>query len=302
MRSVGRRAALLGLASASLGSLVQFALPAHGGARIRRIGSTLMNSTTRIAKEIVDARCGALFHLSELKDRGGAIRLAELGHWRALLSQTRLHPLKDVERAFVTSRTVADTSNCALVIDLKVSDPKLIEEELRRIGEPLRSPEDGVVVAALLDGVSYAVGLVGPRTIAAVPLEKLDELARFKGAASLPAATDGEAVAIFADDPAVSLAALCPFPSTLSALEIDLAFGDAGATIDLVATSTSNEQAVEDAKVLGATITKMLEVDLLIFEVHLLGPIKSIANGNKVEMFASLGRAELDLLLALGSL
>lgn len=261
-----------------------------------------MNSTTRIAKEIVDARCGALFHLGELRDRGGAIRLAELGHWRSLLSRSRIHPLKDVDRVFVTSRTVADTSNCALLIDLRITDPKVIEEELRHMGEPIRTDEDGVVVGADLDGVAYAIGRVGPRTIAAVPAEKLAELARFKREASLPEATDGEAVGIFADDPAVSLAALCSFPSTLSALEVDLAFGDAGATIDLVATSTSNEQAVEDARVLGATVTKMLEVDLLLFEVHLLGPIKSVANGNKVEMFASLGRAELDLLLALGSL
>ena len=302
MRSVGRRAALLGLATVGLGSLVQYALPAHGGARIRRIGSTLMNSTTRVAKEIVDARCGALFHVGELRDRGGAIRLAELGHWRSLLGRTRLHPLKDVERAFVTSRTVADTSNCALLLDVRTSDPAVLDDELLRIGERIPTEGDRVVVAVELDGVAYAVGRVGPSTIAAVPVEKVSELARFKGEASLPEATDGEAVGIFADDPSVSLAALCPFPSTLSALEIDLAFGDAGATIDLVATSTSNEQAIEDAKVLGATITKMLEVDLFLFEVHLLGPIKSVANGNKVEMFASLGRAELDLLLAIGSL
>lgn len=261
-----------------------------------------MNSTTRIAKEIVDARCGVLFHLAELRDRGGAIRLAELGHWRSLLSRTNIHPLKDVERIFITSRTVADTSNCALIIDLRISDPKTIEEELRRIGEPIRTTGDGVIVAAELDGVAYAIGLVGPRTIAAVPLEKVADLERFKGEASLPAATDGEAIVVFADEPSVSLNALCGFPSTLSALEIDFAFGDAGATIDLVATSTSNEQAMEDAKVLGATIGKMLEVDLLLFEVQLLGPIKSVANGNKVEMFASLGRAELDLLLAIGSL
>lgn len=302
MRSVGRRAALLGLAAAGIGSLVQFALPAHGGARIRRIGSTLLNSTTRIAKEIVDARCGALFHLGVLRDRGGAIRLAELGHWRSLLSRTHIHPLKDVERAFVTSRTVADTSNSVLVIDLCIADPNLIDQELRGLGELIRETGEGVVVAADLDGVAYAIGRVGPRTIAAVPAEQAAELARFKGAATLPEATDGEAVGVFADDPAVSLNALCSFPASLSALEIDLVFGDAGATIDLVATSTSNDQAVEDAKVLGATIGKMLEVDLLLFEVHLLGPIKSVANGNKVEMFASLGRAELDLLLALGSL
>lgn len=302
MRSVGRRAALLGVASAGLGALVQFIRPAHGVARIRTVGAGARNTTTRIAKEIVDGRCGALFQLDDLRDRTGAARLAELGHWRSLLQRTAIHPLRDVARAFVTSTTVADTSNSALVVDLNISDPKVIERELLRIGEPAReSCADLITVTADLDGTAYAIAQVGPRTIAAVPEGKLDQLELFRGAAGLPE-SNGTAVTVFADEPGASLGALCAWPATLSNLEIDLSFSEYGATIDLISTSTSAAQANLDAQALGATVNGLLEVDLLLFEVQVLGPIRCIASGDKVAMFATLGKTELDLLLALGSM
>ncbi len=302
MRFKGRRATLLGLAAVSAGALVNLVRPAHGIARASARFSAPRNTTMRVAEELVSGRCSALFHLAAFRERPAAKEVLDLGHYKSLIERTSFDPLLDVERAFVTSSSLADTAGSALVLELGEQVAGSLERELRRVGDPLRASGDALTVLTELDGTPYAVRAIGASTLASIPWAKGPDLSRFDGCLGLPRAAAQEAFTVTAVDPAATFSAIGPLPVTLSDLVLNISFADWGATVDMSATSTSDEQAKRDAASLTELVNRLLEIDLVLFEVKVLGPLSFVARGQRVELSAAVGRGQLELLLALAAL
>ncbi len=287
----------MGALSLGLATLSSCPRPAPNNARAARVSARSRNATTEIARRIVGGRCGALIHVDRARKGPGASKLDRLGHWGTLLSGTGVDPIEGVSRAFVTAKKLDDLSTCALVLDLAV-DAQRTRELMASLGA---NGGDGAIDMEL-DGEPYLVGRIAPRTIAAVPAERADAWHLFAGSQGLPGPEGDEAISAFADDPRETLTASAGWPATVVDARVDIELSRWGMTLDLVARSISAEQAELDAAALSEALRRALALDLVLFEMDLLDPIAFVARGEAIEMSVRFGRAEAELLFALGRL
>ncbi len=287
-----------------LGAALSGCLPQRPrGKRVPRGDDGSLNATTDAAQELVGGRCAALFHVDRLRSWEHGERLSALAPWRALLAGSRVHPLQEVERAFVTAKTYDDTSHFAIVLDLAFDDERRVSRALEDIGTGGPKTCDLPLPAVLtkLDGVAYVVAATG-RTLIAVPDGEEAGLKRLVGLAGLPPPVADEALSATARDPHVSLDGTLDWPKTLTDAGAVVSVGNDGVVIDFAATSTSEAQAQHDAETLTKQVRGRLGVDLFLFQLPLVDGVAFASRGREVEMTARFSRTELDVLMTLAQL
>ncbi len=254
-----------------------------------------------IARAVVGGSCGVLVHVDRLRHLPIAKRLLTLGQWGAALDRIEVDPLEEVRRVFVTSPRIDDTARSATIIELGFEDPTRVRQSLRSAGSPT---EKGAVLT--VDGARFAVETPAPSSLVIVPEASAEELASHKRflreGACLPEPADDEVLYAFAESPARTLGDSLPWPDSIRDVHSRLAISPWGATLDVVATSTSEAQAEKDAETLTAALESRMRVDLVVLQWSIMPWGEFEARGDRVVLSAQLGRTELEILLALGSL
>lgn len=254
-----------------------------------------------VARAVVGGTCGVLAHVDRLRHLPIAKRLMSLGQWAGALDVIQVDPLEEVRRVFVTSPRIDDPTRSATIVELGFEDPGRIQQKLHDAGSPT---ETGAVLT--VDGARFAVETPSPSSLLIVPESMTEDLAAHKrllrGGACLPEPSDDEVLYGFAESPARTLADTLRWPDSIRDVHTRLALTPAGATLDVVATSTSAAQAVLDAQALTAELESRLRVDLVVLQWNILPWGEFEAHGDRVELSTQLGRTEVDILLALGSL
>lgn len=301
MRFKGRRAALLSLGSLALTPLVR---SCPSPARARTLGGWVVPARSEamdIARAVVDGTCGVLVHVDRLRHLPATKRMLTLGQWGAALERLSIEPLEEVRRVFVTSPRIDETARSATVIELGFDDPERIGHELARAGTRV---DAGAVLS--IDGTRFLVETPSPTSLVIVPEPHGEELtahARFlRSGPCLPEPSDDEVLYGFAENPSRTLGDTLPWPDSIRDVHSRLTISPWGATLDVVATSSSAEQAKHDAEALTAALESRLRVDLVVFQWNILPRGEFEARGERVELSAQLGRTEVEILLALGSL
>jgi hypothetical protein len=301
LRFKGRRAALLSLGSLALTPLVR---SCPSPARARTLGGWVVPARSEamdIARAVVDGTCGVLVHVDRLRHLPPAKRLLTLGQWGAALDKLSIDPLEEVRRVFVTSPRIDETARSATVIELGFEDPDRIRLALEAAAT---RTEDGSVLS--IDGTRFLVEAPSASALVIVPEPHGDSLTAHKrllrAGACLPEPTDDEVLYGFAEKPSETLGDTLPWPDSIRDVHSRLALSPWGATLDVVATSSSEEQAKKDAETLTAALESRLRVDLVVFQWNILPRGEFEARGDRVELSAQLGRTEVEILLALGSL
>lgn len=299
MRFEGRRAALFSLSSLALSPLARCG-PTPARVRIRggwdvQVRSEAMDT----ARELVGGRCGLLIDVERVRHLDAAERLCSLGHWRALSEKLDIDPLNDIARAFVTSSRFDDISGSAIVLELARDDADNTAAALASLDKDARP---GVPFATELEGTDCLVVSPRPGMIVSVPATAKDGVSKFNAASALPPAKEDEAVVAFAEAPAETLGKSFAWPTSVREMRARIGLSPWGATLDVFATSDSPAQAEADAATLTAALDSLLRLDLFLFEVNLLPKAEFVARGDRMDLATDLGRAEVEILLALGSL
>jgi hypothetical protein len=303
LRFDGRRAALLSLGSLALAPLVR---SCPGSARARTLGGwdvPARSEAMDVARAVVDGTCGVLVHVDRIRHLPAARRLLTLGQWGAAMDHLEIDPLEEVSRVFVTSRKFDDTVRSATVIDFAFDDPDRVT---RRLLDLEKGPEGALGGILPIDGARFAIESPSPGSLIIVPEESVGGLAErrrlIRGGSLLPEAAEDESIYGFAEEPVRTLGEALPWPASVRDVHARLALTPGGATLEVFARSSSPEQAVEDARVLSAALDERLRVDLVLFQLSLLRETEFEARGERIELATSLGRTEVEILLALGSL
>lgn len=300
MRSVGRRATLLGIASLGLGCVAR-----GDKKRSLQARDTPRNAITDTARDVVGGRCGALVHMDRARTWRYGSKFGKVTQWASLLEGTGIDPVRDVDRAFITSKTF-DAADCALILDLAFDDDDRITTALGVMNEQAATGEKGesasTVIRRELFGEPYLVARIGRRTLLAMPWDRIGTLPLFLGTDGLPAANGSESATVFADEPHESLTGTIPWPSTLLDVTANVELSEDGIAVELVGRSTSEAQAKLDAEHLTAIAKDSLKVNVLFFSVPLLDNVEFVARGSNVEMSSRIGQTGVDLLVTLASL
>lgn len=268
-----------------------------------RIDGGWHNATTDMARAIVGGRCSALIHVERVRDYPGATQASRLAQWGTLLEGTSIDPLSDVERAFVTAKTFDDRAGTALVLDLAFDDVDRVGDALHRLGERSSRASDHAqpAVSTTFYGEDYVVALYG-RSLVALPAQHAERLPELASCRGLPLPSGAEAISLFAEEPAVTLEATVRWPEDILELRADIRLSRWGASLDFVAKSTSAAQAVRDAEAMEQTMNELLRLDLVVFQLPLHDRVLFEAHEDQIEMSERFSRAELEVLIALGSL
>lgn len=279
------------------------------------------NETTDAARQVVSGRCGALFHVPRIREWVHLLRVEELVQWAPLLEGTGIDPLGDLERAYVTAKTLEDEATAAIVIELAFDDEERIQRALKIIGKRRANEEvgqsDGAAETAAgaaspaklpgairttLNDEPYVVTRVGARTLVALPENDQAAAASFAGCEGLPAPRGTEAIDAFAFEPSVTLADTIEWPESIQEARISIELSKRGASVDFVAVSTSAERASHDAAQLTAKLNDLVGVDLFLFKMPLIDGLRFVAQGKEIEMTTSFNRTQIDLAMAIANL
>ncbi|NUP11761.1 MAG: hypothetical protein HOW73_37415 [Polyangiaceae bacterium] len=309
---MGRRATMLSLASLGLSTLTQCS---PRGRRVRLDGAA-QNGTTAAAQEIVAGRCGALIHVERVRDWVGRLDVMQAVQWAPLLEDTGIDPLRDVQRAYVTAKSLDDVAGCALVLDLAVDDDDRIDAALRLLaardcseteGDKTPPPAivtatNGRVVRTCIAGEKYVVTRASRKTIVALPEADAPAIVSFFGCKELPAPRDGEALDLFAYEPSKTLDATITWPESLVEARASVELAGGAAAIEFVGKSTSEGQAERDAADLTRQVNDLCGVDLVLFKMPIFNAVSFHARGSDIEMATRFSRTEVDIILALVNL
>ncbi len=303
LRFDGRRAALFSLGSLALAPLVR---SCPSSARARTLGGWNVPARSEamdVARAVVGGTCGVLVHVDRIRHLPAARRLLSLGQWGAAMEHFEIDPLEEVSRVFVTSRKFDDTVRSATVIDLAIDDTDRVT---RRLLDLERAPDCALGGILPIDGARFAIESPAPGSLVVVPEESLGALAErralIRGGSCLPAASEDEVIYGFAEEPDTTLGDALPWPATVRDVHARLALTPGGATLEVFARSTSPEQAALDARTLSAALDAKLRVDLVLFQLSLLRETDFEVRGDRIELATRLGKTEVEILLALGSL
>jgi hypothetical protein len=251
------------------------------------------------ARELVGGRCGLLIDVDRVRHLDAAVRLCSLGHWGALSEKLDIDPLDDVARAFVTSWRFDDVSASAIVLELTQGDADSTNAALGALSKGGRI---GTPIPTELEGTDCLVMSPRPGMIVSIPAKAGEGISKFNAGSALPPAKDDEAVFAFADKPAETLGGSFSWPESIREMRARIGLSPWGATLDVFASSASPEQAQADAATLTDALNSVLRLDLYLFELSLLPKAEFVARGDRMDLATELGRPEVEVLLALGSL
>jgi hypothetical protein len=262
---------------------------------------TRPRDSAEIARDLAGARVGALFYVGRFRDRPGASRIADFGHWGEVADALGIDPVASADRVFSCAAD-AQTSTALLVVEHSLPDGtvrRALAGAAARAGHRL---EDEPLTFTTLDiqHVRYLLAAPQPGLLVLVPGRRPDEIVQFASAGGLPDATGAEAARFFAFAPPDSLGSMPPWPRTIVAAQAAITLGDDGAVVTFEAKSTSSEQSVRDAATMEKTLDDLLHVDLVLFRMPLFDPVHFHAEGELVRMTTHLLPSDVDWLLAFG--
>ncbi len=245
-----------------------------------------------LARDLMDGRVGALFHVRAFRSHPRGAAIGELGRWGDVARALGLAPLRDVARVFVTAYRASDLESIN-VMELSVPDD-VVRAAFVRLGGNASG-----IHFALERGPAVFVALVAPGRLVSVPSRLSREAWSLGDTAPLPAPEGRESARFFAFEPAMVLGGPPAWPMTLltAQAEIELVRGGS-ATVRFEATSSSSARAAEDARFLSEEATRLLSVDLGLFSLDLLDPPRFESRGNRVVMQTDLLPTDVDWLLA----
>jgi len=266
--------------------------------------------TAEIARDLVRGRVGALFYVDRFRYHPGASKITRLGGWGELLEGTRMDPLADVVRAFITAPT-SHADSRVLVLEHAAPDDRVretiaaIAARSRRAGHtPPSIPDDDLGIAAApawIDKRWCLVAAPQPGLVVAVPLGRAEDVSRFARAGGLPEPIGREAARFFAFEPGSSLENGPHVPESIAAAQASIVFGPTGAQLSLEGESSSPEQAAEDAALLTKVVEESLTLNLVVVKMQLFDPVRFRSNGATVRTDVHLSPTEVDWLLGIAT-
>lgn len=261
------------------------------------------NDTTGAARARVHGRFAALVHVERTRALLTSSDAAALFAWAPLLARTGVDPLRDVHRAYVTAKSL-DSGASAMVLQLEFDDDP--EGRMGRLLAALAErdsseepPLDGGRVRTKCSGDAYVVASPAPGVLVALPAPEEGPVPSFAGLGELPEPRGLEAMDLIAKDPSETLSTLLDWPLTILEARAQVTLGREGARLELVARSTSSDQARRDAEALTERVNERAGVDLLLFRVPLLGELRFVPRGADVELVTTIDPTHLSLLLTL---
>lgn len=252
------------------------------------------HASTEVARDLIDGRVGALFHVRDFRSFPNAGSIGALGSWAEVVEALGLDPMTDVERVFVTSYVSSDR-DAIDVIELTIDDP-VTRAAFAAIGARGTYAE-----LELSKRYSVAVSLVAPRRLAVAPKRLAASLPALAGTRPLPKPHGKESAEFFSFEPNATVSAPPTWPSTLlfARAEVEMLRGG-GAAIRFVGESTSVERAAADAKALTEEARRLLTLSLGFAVLEILDPPVFQAQDHRVVMACTLSPDEVDWLLRVG--
>lgn len=251
-------------------------------------------ASTELARDLIDGRVGALFHVRDFRSFPNAGSIGVLGSWAEVIEALGLDPMFDVERVFVTSHVSSDTA-AVDVIELGVADD-VIRAAFSALGARGTYAE-----LELSDQYAVAVSLVAPRRLAVAPKRLAANLPALGRTRALPKPHGKESAEFFSFEPNATVSAPPTWPSTLlfARAEIEILRGG-GAAIRFFGESTSVERAARDARALTEEARRLLTLSLGFAVLEILDPPVFHADAHRVVMSCELSPDEVDWLLRIG--
>jgi hypothetical protein len=226
-----------------------------------------------------------------------------------LLRELGLDPIRDVERAFVSSPAIARAGREIVILEHALPEPRvraMIDTLLHKSQPAGAWRKDLGVTAAVVTvrGETRVVAMATPTILVVVPEQLASVVARFASTGGLPDPVADELAVARAVDPAKTLVArgVPRLPKTLRSTAATLVLRlDGGAAIDLDAVSTSAAQAALDAVELSATADRATSVKVAFVRVRFFQPIQFHAAGEHVKAQITLTARDVDRLLDLAA-
>lgn len=251
-------------------------------------------ASTELARDLIDGRVGALFHVRDFRSFPRAGSIGVLGSWAEVIEALGLSPMFDVERVFVTSHVSSDR-DAIDVIELNVADD-VIRNAFSAMGARGTYAE-----LELSEHYAVAVSLVASKRLAVAPKRLAASLPSLGQTRALPKPHGKESAEFFSFEPNATVSAPPSWPSTLlfARAEIEILRGG-GAAIRFFGESTSPERAVRDATALTEEARRLLTLSLGFAVLEILDPPVFRAQAQRVVMSCTLSPDEVDWLLRIG--
>ena len=268
--------------------------------------SSASGSSAEVARTIVEGRVGALIYVDRARGHAVAKLPAAYDVVGALLDETGIDAIRDIDRAFITAPT-SFAFDKVVVLSHSVSEQGVTSAMHRMVG---RAGASGEVVGGLgfeaarvtLGGERRLVAAPEPGLIVMLPSRKVDAAHLFVGSGGFPDPQGDEVVVFFAFEPRVSLESfgLAVFPQSIVAAQATLSLDKVGgANLVLDAQSTTPLQAQSDALSLTRAVDAATSVDVLGVRLRTFQAVRFRAEGQHVRADIHLLPEEIDWLVAM---
>lgn len=260
----------------------------------------------RIAEQLVGGRVSGLVFVDRMREHPVGPRLLTLGPARELLAGTRVDPLKDLERVFVTGPS-ANEPRAIMFAEHKIEViriPSVIDDLVKKSDPPgeiiTGTPYPTVRVSR--KGRGGIVAFLPPSFVVVLPEDLAGSVSAFAQTGGLPLPEGIETARVFAADPSTTLRArgVPRIPESIGSIDALLTLRpDGGANLDAVGPSASAAQAADDAAYLTDAFERATSVTLGFVKIRVFRPIEFVPREEKVEAHVDLSRGEIEQLLGL---
>ena len=258
----------------------------------------------RRAEAAVQGKIGVLVWVDRVRGHPVGARVLAMPMVADLLEGTGLDPLKDLERVFV-SAPGTDKARAVMFAEHNLDTDKAraaLERVLRKSDPPGQVRKDlGVdAVQVTIKGRTGVVALLPPHFLVVVPEDLASHISDFEGTGGLADPTGPEAAVVIAIEPHESIRGphVPRIPETISRLTGTVVLRpDGGVSTAVVGDSSSPEQAVEDARKLGADIERATTVKVAFVTLRVIDPIPVVAEGSQIKAKLDLSKGQIEQML-----
>ncbi|MFW5740870.1 MAG: hypothetical protein ACOC1F_10945 [Myxococcota bacterium] len=260
-----------------------------------------------IAREVVQARIGAVVRFERLRGRPVAQRIVNLGNMQAVFEGTGIDLLRDASVAFIASTGITTRDKAVVVVRHELEDAHVqaaIERLMARSDPPGQWLSGTSVPAArvVVRGQQQVLAVPSEGFLVVMPSQLADQVDRFAGPLELSFGDGPEAAWVVVDQPSEALRAhRAPrIPASISQAEFRLQLRpDGGADLSVDGKSTSPEQAAADAAALARSVDAATTVKVSILRVRFFRKIPFRSEGDRVKSEVKLSPKEVNKLLTL---